>query len=665
MSLVQPATYMRQGVRHCDLTRHEALLRLRSSLACGGGLRGCSRSLVYLIIRERDFLMLTNRGRLLHTLLRGAVLLCAAASITSCANRHTGSGYNADLVPTPPTRPTVFERASTARAAIRKGDFAQAQNLIAADYAQSRIGRWSFQPYATFAGYVTAPGNDAFRHQLDAWVAADPKSPTAYLLRAAYERQVAWLKRGNGFANDVGSAHQQAFTADITASAHDIHTSLLLDAHNPYAWYLDVLIERDAGGNDAQQAAFEQAIAHYPDYYPLYSVRLAGLQPKWFGSVDAMDQFVQHHVGTRPANSPLRVLYVELYSHLLSAARMGCYSEQGPAYRQCLDSTMTQTASPAITNAATHAIATALQGGHTDALHTVGQQLTWMLTLNDSGQAALPLLETAATALHSDVQLTAADTAHNNWMIDYATAEFWDAQSVSDSAIKLDHRALTDLQNSHFASINDEDAARAMVYEELAGIYDNQNDYRNVVAYGSAVAKLLGGFGAASDSDHLVCRALFHLHRYQEGLRVCSAIVSANNDEHARFYRAHIHEALHQTDAAIHDYTEVADSAAGDTYREYAAIAVSNLYADRHDFRKALATLDQYEYLFPTTSNDAYSEASYYNDRCYNEMHLNQLDAALGDCNMSIAFKPLPDALKKHAMILKRQAAQAQPTSST
>lgn len=609
--------------------------------------------------------MLTNRGRLLDRLVRVAVLIFAAASVTSCANRHTGSGHNADLVPTPPTHPTLFERASAARAAIRKGDFAQAQNLIATDYAQSRIGRWSFQPYATFAGYVAAPGNDAFRHQLDAWVAADPKSPTAYLIRAAYERQAAWLVRGDGFANDVGSAHQRSFAADIAASAQDIHTSLQLDARNPYAWYLDVLIERDAGGNDAQQAAFEQAIAHYPNYYPLYSVRLAGLQPKWFGSVDAMDQFVQRYVGTTPANSPLRVLYVELYSHLLSAARMSCDGEQGQTYRQCLDSTMAQTAPPTIAHAATHAITIALQGGHTDALHAVGQQLTWMLTLRDSGQAALPLLEAAATALHSDVQLTAADTAYNNWMIDYATAEFWDAQSVSDSAIKLDQRALTDLRNSHFVSTNDEDAARATVYEELAGLYDNQNDYRNVVAYGSAVAKLLGGFGAASNSDHLVCRALFHLHQYQDGLRVCSAIVSANDDEQARFYRAHINESLHRTDTAIRDYTEVADSAADNGYRAYAAIEASNLYADKHDYNKALATLDRYEYLFPTTSNDAYDEASYYNDRCYNEMHLNQLDAALGDCNMSIAFKPLPDALKKHAMILKRQAAQAPPTSST
>lgn len=602
--------------------------------------------------------------RFVRPTLCAVAILFATSAVSSCSIQFSDGGSSAALVPHAPTHPTLFERASAARAAIRAGKFAQAQKLIAANFTASRIGRWSFQPFANFIDYVAAPAGDAFGKQLDAWVTHDPKSATAYLVRADYERRLAWSVRGNGFAGDVGAEHQQLFASDIAAAAKDVQTSIQLDPRNPLAWFMNVSIQRDAGGNTAQQQAFEQAIARYPNYYALYSVRLAGLQPKWFGSISDMDQFVARYAGTAPADSPRRMLYVELYSHLLAIARMNCRAESGSTYRQCLDSMLQQTATPPITQAAKDAIKGALQGGHLDALHMVGRQLAWMLTLTDSGQAALPLLQTAATALHSDVQLTAADTVHNNWMIDYATAEFWDAQSVADSAASLDQRALRDLRNSHFASVNDEDAARAMIDEDLVGLYDAQNEYRHVVAYGNAVAELLGGFGAAPYSDRLVCRALYHLHRFQEGLHACSAIVNANDDPQARFYRAHIHEALHQTDAAIKDYAAVADSSAGWGYRGYAAIEVSNLQADEHAYDKALATLDHYAYLFPTSSDDAYSEASYYNDRCYNEMHLDRLDAALADCNTSIGFKPLPDALQKRALIQQKQAARTSPTAS-
>jgi len=48
------------------------------------------------------------------------------------------------------------------------------------------------------------------------------------------------------------------------------------------------------------------------------------LQPKWGGSVAAMYSFVDKYAGPAAEDSPLKLLYLSLYRHLLGYASVSC-----------------------------------------------------------------------------------------------------------------------------------------------------------------------------------------------------------------------------------------------------------------------------------------------------------------------------------------------------
>jgi hypothetical protein len=49
-------------------------------------------------------------------------------------------------------------------------------------------------------------------------------------------------------------------------------------------------------------------------------------EPKWGGSIPAMYAFVKQYADPAPAYSPLKMLYLGLYSSLLNAASIACQS---------------------------------------------------------------------------------------------------------------------------------------------------------------------------------------------------------------------------------------------------------------------------------------------------------------------------------------------------
>lgn len=67
-----------------------------------------------------------------------------------------------------------------------------------------------------------------------------------------------------------------------------------------------------------------------------------------------------------------------------------------------------------------------------------------------------------------------------------------------------------------------------------------------------------------------------------------------------------------------------------------------------------LKTLNTYKYLYSPNEDGKNSTAIAYNNRCYAEMHLGMLQAALKDCNASLRYGNLPDAFEKQKKIIRR-----------
>lgn len=590
------------------------------------------------------------------------IALVAAAAIAAVSLLTTRTGSS--LIPHSPIHPTTFEQASAARRAIRQGAFDEAQQIIAGEFQASHIGRWHFAPFSEFIDSVASPSDAAFMHRLDTWVAKVPNSAAPYLVRGIYEYNLAWRIRGNGSISNLEPGRAEAFQADVTAAVRDLREAIVLDPKNPNARYRELLAVRDSGDEAAQSAAFEEAIKAFPDYYMLYSARLAELQPKWGGSIPAMYRFVSRYAGKQAPDSPITMLHLELYRHLVSAVSNTCHADGSEEASRCFDAEMASSVTPAATKAAESALTHFAQAGEADAIEEIGDTLRGMLAECGCQRFSLAMLASAASALGSDTQLVGTDTRKNNYMIDQLTAFFWFRFGNYANAEMLDKRALADLRNTHFPSVNAADAARAGIYNDLADIANRRLDYGKVVAYEDASAELMGGYGAAPYYNRTACEALYRLKRYQEAIRTCTDIIDASRDSEALFYRARVNGTLGRSSAAVADYSDVAEFATNDDFRTSAVIDLSVVYDDQHDYRNALDALDRYGGLFTEARQDRSDLAIYYNNRCYNKMQLGAFKDALQDCNTSIGYSPLPDAVKKQQELERKLDATKSQTGA-
>ncbi len=551
----------------------------------------------------------------------------------------------AQLAPNAPSHATPFARAMAARGAIQAGHFARADAMIKAVLRKSRMGPWTFQPFTSFMAALAAPGDAELAKRLNAWVVARPDSAIAHLVRANYYLNLGWWVRGNGFADHVRARNRKTFGFAMQVAALEAREAVESDRHDPYAWEVYLRILESAGANAAQRAAFRKAIGIFPAYYALYRIRLSTLQPKWLGTIHEMYGFVAKYVGKTPPGSPLRMLYARLYLELLGASSDVCAESRAPQMDRCVRMVARGVITPGLKKAAYAAL------GHRAGVSglaygdEVGRILSDMIMMSGGGREAARFLQAAARALGSDTQLVAPDTAKNDYMIDRMAALVWYEHGQMADAKTLDERALSDLSNTRFAHRYAEDGARAAIYTDLASLYNRNHEFRRVVVYSKAAARLLGGEGARPGYDAVECAALFRLKLYRQGVRTCRAILEADGNLQTRFWLGRIEDALGNEKAAVRDYGLVASSE--NDYRDYAAIGVAVIYDREGKWQASLNALNQYGYLFKKAYDDRYDMAIAYNDRCYDKMELGNLKGALRDCTSSLRYGSLPDAYAK------------------
>lgn len=252
---------------------------------------------------------------------------------------------------------------------------------------------------------------------------------------------------------------------------------------------------RYAAGNAAQGDLFEQAIQIFPDYYPIYQIRLVALQPKWFGSLNAMYAFVHRYARRTPQSSPRRLLYLQMYAHVLSAVSDACSDNGRVPMNACVDILMGRVATHHLDAAAFGVFGFVRGTWRQPFAAAVRPILSSMIMTTGGGRFSGCFLEGAAHALGSGTQLVASDTAGNNDVIDRLAALVWYEESQFANARTLYRRALADLVNTYFLGPDAEDAARAQIYTDLASTYNRLHAYRKVVIYEKAASVLYGGMG--------------------------------------------------------------------------------------------------------------------------------------------------------------------------
>jgi hypothetical protein len=544
---------------------------------------------------------------------------------------------------------TIREKAFRVRNAIKKGDFKAARSMIANVLSASHMQLWRFYPLGEFMQEVTKGSDPVLEPNLDAWVKARPGDPIPLLLRAQFERDMAWTKRGDSFIRKTSASQLAGFAAYQKKALADINDAIQADGSNPFGYYLKLRILHGYGLTKVGETTFKKAIAKFPDYYPLYDVMFNNYDPRWGGSVAAMYAFVDRYAGHAPQYSPLKLLYVKLYGRLLTVAELSCETYHGTAKQKCFDGFMQKVKLSPLPGHVSEALALY---DHTDKVQfatALYPLLNDIVDTTGAGDAyAATFLQTAADSLHSNTQLVEDHPAHNDYIIDKSVADRWFAKHFFDNAITKDHEALKDIERTTFANESDKASAISSVYEDIARASDDLHHYSNMIAYEKAAFAV----GGRTDFEFLACFGYYKLNAYQRAIAECTKTIGYRPDNmYSWYYRGLAYRDTGNTEKAIADLTKVAES--GNPYRDVAAIAVNVIYGNSKDFKSAIAVFDKYPYLLNTRTTSESSIAVSYNNRCYDYMQIGQYKKALDDCTMSLTYDTIPDAVRKKQQLLK------------
>lgn len=560
---------------------------------------------------------------------------------------------------------TVHAQAMKLRQTLLQNDFGQANILLQQTLSHSRFHAGQFQPFSALLWAAAKPGDGTLGAHLDAWVRAAPDNALPYMLRSVYHYQKGWRIRGTRFTDDVLAQHLQAFHQQLQLAAADAEQALRLAPENPYAHYLPLLMSSGNGMSPDMQRAFAQAQTRFPHYYAVYRLMLNHLAPKWGGSVAKMYAFVDRYVAPSPANSELRLLYVQLFANLLNHAELHCTAPDGKTSEACVGEQMGNLI---------HAKLLQQVDGALQIYPRVQDKTGYSLLLGhilkniaDQGGTvaehdADQFIQRAAASMGSNTQLSANHTSRNNFVMDRLTGDIWYRQSRYHDAEKLYRRAIADLQHTDFHNPGQRQTQWARLFLRLANVYYWQHEYEQSAIYQIAAAYMRGGSGKTGYSPTF-CGALYHLGLYRQSISACQAQVYDGAGNDALYWMARAHEVLHQIPRAQALYRQLADSES--SYRAYAAIQLSVMHAEHHHLQKMLDTLNAYPWLYhQSTDSSRFDIAAAYNNRCYAEMHLGHLHAALADCQASLRYGNLPDAYAKEQEILKRLHLQGNTVSA-
>ena len=124
----------------------------------------------------------------------------------------------------------------------------------------------------------------------------------------------AWSARGHGFANSISSQNMvlYSFRTEMAAAALD---DVRDGASNNPLWYsLSLKVGLDqAKDREKLQAIFDRGWLKVPNYRPLYRGMLRILMPRWGGSYDDVNKFI-NQIYAQTASARGYELYAELYS---------------------------------------------------------------------------------------------------------------------------------------------------------------------------------------------------------------------------------------------------------------------------------------------------------------------------------------------------------------
>jgi tetratricopeptide (TPR) repeat protein len=561
----------------------------------------------------------------------------------------------AELAIKPKTAITSPDLALEAATAIKNGDYAKGGRMAEDVRAQSHLENWRFYPFNEFIGSIVRGDDPVLLEHLNRWIEREPESSMAYLFRSMYYQEAGWVARGSDLARMVPARSIARFREDIRLSRTDVQKSISLNPKNPSSYYELLRVAVSEGDSPDGERIFLFGIRAFPNYYPLYQTRLRSLRPKWGGSIDSMYAFVERYADVAPKNSPLKLLYLELYADVLDDVALQCKSQSGYVRELCVDALFWLHSRHGLEDHMAEAL-NLYKVSDPVQFSTAVWPLLETISCNPCiGSPAIGgrVLQQAASVTGSDNRIMDEPT-HNSYVLDDVTARVWAQMDNSANAEKKFREALRDVERTPFPDEAEKAAAMATILDHMAAFADDTRQYVDIIVYHDA-ANSVGGINHTA-IPWRKCYAYYHLKYFAAAVKECTALIETNgNYPQTHYWRAKAYEGLRQWDASIADFTPVADSA-DNWFRVGAALDMSYEFGQKGDYAGQLASMNRYPYLFDPALQPPHDLAVAFNNRCFAYMKLGQLKQALDDCTMSLKYDRIPDAYQKQQQLLKMLA---------
>lgn len=556
----------------------------------------------------------------------------------------------------PATVPLTSELAFDVRRAVKLGKYVEAEKIASDVLARSELRAWSFSPFSIFLSSFEKAGVDPdLLSHLDEWVSASPGHALPLILRAAYHIQSAWAIRGRDFSSTVDPTHLASFELEMQQAAADARQAIEIDPNVPPYWHIWVRTEAVNGNSRSLEYAFQDAIHKFPTYYPLYSERLDKLQPKWGGSIKAMAVFTGYYAGAAPAHAPLKMLYLQLFGHLLDAARVDCIPARSrDANEACVTRALDQSKIPGLDERIAQAFDLYKFSDPEQFNAVVAPLFSQMAGANSN--VTQTILQQAAHSTDSNAQMADDHPGHNNYLIDIFAGQLWQEAGYNENAEHKYQEALLDIQHFKFSTEESRMTETARIYWHLQDLAEESKQFDKEIVYYNAV-EMLGG-PHYKEGVLIRCYAWHELKQYEKSIQECTRQLDERTDAYpARYWRARGYDKLGKTDQALAELQIVADSESN--FRSSAAIDMSVIYANKNDVQASLQALQSHPFLFDVQHQSRGMLSVAFNNRCYAYMQLDRLREALDDCNTSLKYGNLPDAVQKQQVLLKKLRDQA------
>lgn len=134
---------------------------------------------------------------------------------------------------------------------------------------------------------------DVYRNQFKAWIGSYPDSPYAYLARGIYFRKLGENRRGNKYIRQTPEENLRYMQKMHELAKKDLGVSLHLNEKS-YLSALHLLnIAQFQGDDRAADEYLEMANRLLPSNFIARARYLVHLTPRWGGSYELMDEFIE------------------------------------------------------------------------------------------------------------------------------------------------------------------------------------------------------------------------------------------------------------------------------------------------------------------------------------------------------------------------------------